>query len=98
MGLAQGDCGTYEWDGHPSAHTDVTDPELGEEATQTRAFRVICMARILSNFVCQGIQDMERRCKDVETAVLHNNEVIARQVAEIVRGFIVGRSVTNSPI
>lgn len=38
----------------------------------------------------KGILDMKRRCEDVEAAALHNNEIIARQVEEIVRGIIVG--------
>ena len=29
---------------------------------------------------------MKRRCKDVEVAIARNNEIIARQVQEIVRG------------
>ena len=29
---------------------------------------------------------MRRRCEEVEAAILHNNEIIARQVEEIVRG------------
>ena len=41
---------------------------------------------------------MERRCEDMEKAVLHNNEVIARQVQEIVCDIFAGRSDTNHPV
>ena len=44
------------------------------------------------------MQDMEKRCEDVERAVFHNNEVIARQVQEIVCGIFAGRSNTNPPV
>ena len=46
----------------------------------------------------KGMQDMERRCEDVEKAVLHNNEIIARQVQEIVCGIFAARSDTNPPV
>ena len=38
--------------------------------------------------MCQVMRDLERRCEDVEAAVLRNNETIARQVQETVRGVI----------
>ena len=77
MGLVQGECDPREQDTHP---------ELDEGTIPNGAFLAMRMTCMFSNFMHQGIRDIERRCEDVEAAVIHNNEVISRQVQEIVRG------------